>query len=191
MDNSNVTKRNPSAFCLRGMAFALTLGVLLAPSLVSAGQFFGFEHAVEIARRKVAQPYAEIPSSVPRSLADLDFQNYYGRIHYRPDKALWAGTDLPFQVQMFHPGHYFTRMVKINVIDEQGVRQVPFDREVFQYLDPARGGATGFRLCRRADPQSAERGGPFRRLDRLSGWDLFPGAGQGPALRSFGAGCRA
>jgi glucans biosynthesis protein len=136
MDNSNVTKRNPSAFCLRGMAFALTLGVLLAPSLVSAGQFFGFEHAVEIARRKVAQPYAEIPSSVPRSLADLDFQNYYGRIHYRPDKALWAGTDLPFQVQMFHPGHYFTRMVKINVIDEQGVRQVPFDREVFQYLDP-------------------------------------------------------
>ncbi|HBG30953.1 MAG TPA: hypothetical protein DDW98_10035 [Gammaproteobacteria bacterium] len=112
------------------------MGVLLAPSLVSAGQFFGFEHAVEIARRKVAQPYAEIPSSVPRSLADLDFQNYYGRIHYRPDKALWAGTDLPFQVQMFHPGHYFTRMVKINVIDEQGVRQVPFDREVFQYLDP-------------------------------------------------------
>lgn len=117
----------------------LLLGLAMMATLTVdafAGQFFGFEHTVEIARRRVAQPYAELPSNVPRPLSELDFQNYYGRIRFRPEKALWADAGLPFQAQMFHPGHYFTRLVKVNVIDEKGVRQLPFDRELFQYLDP-------------------------------------------------------
>ena len=123
---------NPSRWAL----FGAMMGVLLSALPAQAGQFFGYEHAVEMARRKVAQPYVELPASVPRPLADLDSQSYYGRIYYRPEKALWAGTGLPFQAQLFHPGHYYTRLVKINVIDEKGVRQLPFDRELFQYLDP-------------------------------------------------------
>jgi len=118
-------------------ALGVVIGLLLAAGPAQAGQFFGFEHAVEIARRKVAQPHVEPPTNLPRQLAELDYQGYYGRIHYRPDKALWAGTGLPFQAQMFHPGHYFTRPVRVNLVDEKGVRQLPFDRELFQYLDPA------------------------------------------------------
>jgi hypothetical protein len=35
-------------------------------------------------------------------------------IRFRPNQALWRGDDLPFQVQLFHPGLYFDRTVVVN-----------------------------------------------------------------------------
>jgi periplasmic glucans biosynthesis protein len=54
-------------------------------------------------------------------------------IRFRPDRALWRKEGLPFEVQFFHPGLYYNRTVNIHVVEANGVRDLPFKRDFFDY----------------------------------------------------------
>jgi glucans biosynthesis protein len=93
---------------------------------------FTFEDVATRAKDLAAQPFQDPVQAVPRWLAELSYDQWRD-IRFRPDRALWRDRELPFEVQFFHPGLYYDRIVTLNEVDSNGVRQVPFTPGLFDY----------------------------------------------------------
>lgn len=105
----------------------------------------------EQARALAASSYSA-RAMVPQAWRDLSYDQYKS-IWFKPDQALWRGTDSPYQVDFFHPGLYFERPVKINVVEDGIAKQLGFDYALFDKTDKAPDlpidesmGFSGFRL---------------------------------------------
>ncbi|HUP91069.1 MAG TPA: glucan biosynthesis protein G [Solimonas sp.] len=110
---------------LRGPAILLCL--LAAPA-----QAFDFEDVAARARELASESYRKPDVRLPKDLTALSYDQYRD-IRFRPDKSLWRGAGLPFELQFFHPGMFYTQTVAINVITRTGVRPQRFDPAVFDY----------------------------------------------------------
>jgi glucans biosynthesis protein len=113
---------------------------------------FGFDDVGARARQLAAAPYRKPENPLPRELQALTYDQYR-EIRFNPDRTLWRGAGLPFEVGFFHPGHYFGQPVRINEISTDGVREIRFGAELFNYgastLDPQKMrnlGFAGFRI---------------------------------------------
>ncbi|MHB1951789.1 MAG: glucan biosynthesis protein, partial [Acidiferrobacteraceae bacterium] len=93
---------------------------------------FGLSDVAKIASALAAQPYRKPQQKIPKFLLKLTYSQYQD-IRFRPNKALWRRAHLPFRVEFFHPGFYFNRSVKINVIGRHGVSRIPFSASDFSY----------------------------------------------------------
>ncbi|WP_298068047.1 glucan biosynthesis protein G [uncultured Mailhella sp.] len=72
------------------------------------------------------------PTPVPEFLTKLTYPEW-SSIRCLPEKAIWAGEELPFTVQFFHPGLYYDRTVRIHLVDGETIEDVAFDPALFQY----------------------------------------------------------
>ncbi len=112
---------------------------------------FGFENVVDEAAKLAGKPY-QAPAAVPKSVRDLDFDQYQS-IRFKPEKSLWHDSKSLFRVMLVSPGHLYTHTVKINVVDESGVKTVPYSKDDFVYPSkevanriPSDLGYAGFKL---------------------------------------------
>lgn len=129
------------------------------------------------------------PLPAPASLLQLDYDGYR-RIAYRPHKALWRDTGLPFEIAFYHPGYLFERPVRIRTVEPSGTRVVPFDADRFDYgleggaAQWSRGvdGYAGFLALHPFD------GGPWRESASFLGGCYFRAIG---SQHIFGASARA
>ncbi len=130
------TRQTPAT---RGIAFWQRLvlvgaiGALLpvlAPGRAHAA--FGFDDVIARARKLAQEPFQAPPPAVPRWLLDITYDQWRD-IRFRPEDALWRDSRSPFQVQFFHPGLYYDRVVAINVVNSSGVHPVPFSPSQFDY----------------------------------------------------------
>src|SRR5262249_1425975 len=79
------------------------------------------------------EPFQEPKGQVPEWLLKINYDQWRD-IRFRPDQALWHAQKLPFQVQFFHPGLYYNRIVAMNVVDAKGsVHPVAFSPSQFDY----------------------------------------------------------
>ncbi|MDB5635002.1 MAG: Periplasmic glucan biosynthesis protein MdoG [Tardiphaga sp.] len=71
--------------------------------------------------RDLAQKSFKAPDrSFPDTLKNLSYDNYRS-IRFNPDQALWRSDALPFQIQFFHRGFFFSNRVDIfQVADGKG-----------------------------------------------------------------------
>jgi glucans biosynthesis protein len=116
------------AFAMLGAAFTVA-ALLLSPSLAGA---FGLDDVATRARSLAAQPFQEPVAAVPRWLSELSYDQWRD-IRYRPERAMWRDRGLPFEVQFFHPGLYYDRVVLLNEVDSTGVKPVPVSPGLFDY----------------------------------------------------------
>ncbi len=125
--------RQPRTWQLRAAVGMLAL-CIATPALA-----FDFEDVARRAQQLAAKPYERAAPALPKVLADLNYDQYRD-IRFRPEQALWRSSRLPFEVQFFHPGQYFNQIVRTNLITADGVRQLSFKPEQFDYgsndLDP-------------------------------------------------------
>ncbi|MBI3767954.1 MAG: glucan biosynthesis protein [Deltaproteobacteria bacterium] len=125
------------ARALRGARAARRLAVLalLAPAVVpraGAAATFGFEDVAAKAHHLAVKPF-EVPKvRVPEWLGKITYDQWRD-IRFRPNQALWREKTSPFQVQFFHPGLYYDRTVKVNVVEGAAVRRLDFSPSVFDY----------------------------------------------------------
>ena len=124
-----------------GLAFAQAAGA------------FGFEEVARRAQELAATPHKRA-APLPKELQGLDYDAYRD-IRFRPERALWREAKLPFEVAFFHQGLFYDQPVRIHEVSTDGVRELRFDPDAFDYgankLDPAklRGlglGFAGFRV---------------------------------------------
>jgi glucans biosynthesis protein len=114
-------------------AAALVLAAVFAAPGASAGQPFGLDDVAAKAQALAAKPYEPPPKDgVPDWLRKITYDKWRD-IRFRPDRALWNDTPLLFHIQFFHPGFYYDRAVKVNVVNAEGVHPVPFSPSDFDY----------------------------------------------------------
>ena len=140
----------PQVPCTR-MLVALAALVALALSAADAGAL-GFDDVVARAQRLAAGAYQKPAASLPKTLKGLGYDQYRD-IRFRPAHAIWRNSKLPFELMFFHRGFFYEDPVTIHEVSPDGVREIRFDPDAFDYgknkVDPAELknlGFAGFRV---------------------------------------------
>ncbi|HET7570604.1 MAG TPA: glucan biosynthesis protein G [Gammaproteobacteria bacterium] len=158
--------------------------MLAAPALAHAAATFGFDDVVAKAKALAAKPFQQ-PKPIPDFLANISY-NDYRDIRFRVEDSLWKQSNTRFQVRLIHPGLYYKHSVTINVVDAQGVHEVQFSPQLFDYGHnkfadkiPPDLGFAGFKLTyplkdKKADNQFIVFAGAsyFRAVGRDEAWGL-------------------
>jgi glucan biosynthesis protein len=108
---------------------------------------FGLEDVSRRAQELARSPYRKPSGSLPEAVKRLSYDDYRD-IRFRPERALWHGERLAFEVMFFHEGFSFTEPVAFHEVTDQGVRDIPFDPADFDYghntIDKGSLGGLGF-----------------------------------------------
>jgi glucans biosynthesis protein len=121
---------------------ALLLAAVSVPAVA-----FSLDDVAARAKALAQQPYKKADNTLPKELQGLTYDQYRD-IRFRPDKALWRGTRLPFEVMFFHQGLYYEQPVLMHEVTSDGVRDIRFDPALFDYgankFDPTKLKGLGF-----------------------------------------------
>jgi len=104
-----------------------------------------------LAQSLAARPHRRRSDPLPRAFARLDYDGYR-RVRFNPDRALWAGAGLPFQMQPHHRGFLFQDRVELFEVNENRATPIEYQAEHFNFdgiSSPEPGddlGFAGFRL---------------------------------------------
>ncbi|WP_375413128.1 glucan biosynthesis protein G [uncultured Bradyrhizobium sp.] len=132
----------------------LPLASLARGVLGPAGaQPLAFDRSIvrQMARDAAAKPFKAPDSKLPDNLKDLDYDRYRA-IRFLPERALWRGEKLPFEVQFFHRGFFYANRVDIYEVANGQAAKVVYQPDAFSFGDntpPKPGvdlGFAGFRL---------------------------------------------
>jgi len=93
---------------------------------------FDLDDVAKRAEAQARQAFRDPAGEVPLWLREVSYDQWRD-IRFRPDLALWRDLKLPFQVQFFHPGLFYDRTVRVNVVDGKGSQPVPFTPSNFDY----------------------------------------------------------
>jgi len=93
---------------------------------------FGLDDVEARARALAAEPFRDPRGEIPGWLMEIDYDSWR-EIRFRSEASLWRGGRLPFQVQFFHPGFLYDRRVRVNEVVAEGIRQITFSPEQFDY----------------------------------------------------------
>jgi periplasmic glucans biosynthesis protein len=134
---------------LQGSA-ALPLAGFMTPANAQSAPF---DRSVvrQAARDLAAKPFKAPDSKLPDNLKDLDYDRYRA-IRFLPDRALWRGEKLPFEVQFFHRGFFYANRVDIYQVANGQVTKIAYQPEHFSFgnTPPPKSdadlGFAGFRL---------------------------------------------
>lgn len=86
----------------------------------------------ERAQALSAAPFVPADQTIPESLAGLDYDQYRD-IRFRPESAIWEGTEKPFRLQTFHLGFGYREPVSISIVESGVSRELIFDPAMFTY----------------------------------------------------------
>ena len=122
------------------LARALVAAAAVALAAPGRAASFGLDDVARRAEELAKQPYRKPPDHLPGTMGQLSYDQYRD-IRFRPDRALWRGARLPFEVMFFHEGFSFTTPVAVHEVADGVVRDVAFDPGDFDYgnnrIDPA------------------------------------------------------
>ena len=80
----------------------------------------------QLARDLAQKPYKPPDTNLPAPLKDLNY-DAYRKIRFNLDRALWRNDKLPFQVQFFHRGFFFSNRVDVFEVDNGQARALAGD----------------------------------------------------------------
>ena len=142
--------------CMRRLSGVLLFALVLFP--LGVARAVDFEYVAKLAQDLSERPFQAPPdNNIPAELTDLSPARYRD-IRFKPERALWAQGDLPFELHLVHLGRHYRKPVRIHLLSADGVLPVPFKPQDFDYgkrnesLQPkAYGdlGFAGFRVHRR------------------------------------------
>jgi len=179
-------------FLASATASATLAALGLAPEALAAGKIrlgegkpFGYDALIEQARQLAAKPYSPPPAPPADILAKIDY-DAHGKIHYKPENALFADGPGRYPVTFFHLGTYFRTPVRMHVVEGNAAngkdvaREILYDEALFDmpadspaHKLPRNSGFAGFRFqeSRLPDPKAKEL------LDwKKNDWVAFLGA---------------
>ena len=164
------------------IALVVLLGLPMGPARAAAGM--DFDTLAELAGDLARRPYQ------PRSelvLPDMAYAQFHD-VLFRPDRAVWKGDGLPFQLQFFPVGWIHKKAVTLYEVVNGKVRPMPTTTDMFTHAKDLQGNAvalpnavSGFRVH-----------APLRSAGAYDEFLVFMGASYFRALaRSMGYGISA
>ncbi len=184
-----------------------------APQTATAPQFartepFDARTVVDLARALSKAPYAVPRTTLPESLAKLEYDQYRD-IRFRPSATLWVEPGQRFRLQVLPPGYLFKVPVEIAIVRRGRAEHLAYRPDLFTTGKLVPGplpaedvGFSGFRLLspinagHRFDEIAVFQGASyFRSLGRRQGYGLSarglalkvgdPSGEEFPAFRAF------
>lgn len=128
-------------FLVSVSALALSAAALPArragatPPSVLESQPFDRDTVLGIARAMSAEPFVE-REPVPEPWLNLSYDEYR-KIWFDSRNAVWSDQNLPFEMDLFHPGLYFPRAVEVYVVRSSRADRLAFEWELFDKTDDA------------------------------------------------------
>ncbi|MFO1303363.1 MAG: glucan biosynthesis protein G [Burkholderiales bacterium] len=110
------------------LAHAFAIALLAATSVHA----FDFEDVAKRAANLASHAYKAPARELPKALKELTYDEYRD-IRFKPSRAIWRSQGLPFEVQLFHPGLYYDRPVRISEVVGGVPREIRFDPDLFDY----------------------------------------------------------
>jgi len=111
--------------------------VLCAAALLAAvprAGAFGLDDVARTAEQMAREPWRDRQRQVPEWMRSGRMTyDQWRDIRFRPERALWRDEKLPFQVQLFHPGLFFDRSVRVSVVDATGVHPLEYSTRYFDF----------------------------------------------------------
>jgi glucans biosynthesis protein len=93
-------------------------------------QRFDFAGLKGHARARAQGAYRPVRNAFPSVLAQLDYDRYQS-IRFRPERSLWAGANLGFQLRFFHLGRGFNTPVQMYEVVSGQAQPVRYDPAMF------------------------------------------------------------
>ncbi|MBO1324540.1 glucan biosynthesis protein [Acetobacter sp. TBRC 12305] len=122
-----------------GVALASLVGGVAKPAraddISGATGTFDDNTVIQIARRLAGASYHAPDQHLPSAVDNLNFDQYRG-IAYRPERALWAGDSLAFDVEFFPRGFLYRPRIEIYEVKDGQAAPVPYSPDLFTYADP-------------------------------------------------------
>jgi len=130
-----------------------SLALVVALVLTSTdARAFGLDDVAARAEKLAAAAYQKSSAGLPKAIKTLGYDQYRD-IRFRPERALWRTSKLPFEIMFFHRGWFYEEPVTIREVSADGEREIAFDPDAFDYgknkieRDELRGlGFAGFRV---------------------------------------------
>lgn len=109
--------------------------LLLSPGPVPATESkeaFGLQNVINKAQDLSKKPFQERQTLVSDFLTKLKYEDWRD-IRFDSEQSVWLKEKLPFTLQFFHPGLYYTKTVNINTVEAGVAQPVPFSTDLFKY----------------------------------------------------------
>ena len=87
---------------------------------------------VNLARELAKKDFVPPPSDLPEAIADLTYDQYRD-IRFKTEAAIWADTDLPFRLQLFHRGFYFANRIDVAIVDGEEAYSLAYAPDLFAF----------------------------------------------------------
>jgi periplasmic glucans biosynthesis protein len=135
------------------VAAALPLASSAATVMAAGGESAPFDRSFvrQLARDAAGKPFKAPDTTLPDNLKKLDY-DHYRAIRFLPERALWRGENLPFEVQFFHRGFFYLPRVDIYEVANGQATKIKYSPDYFSFgSTPPPGpeldlGFAGFRL---------------------------------------------
>jgi periplasmic glucans biosynthesis protein len=86
----------------------------------------------QMARDAASKPYKAPETKLPDQLKNLDY-DHYRQIRFLPEHALWRSEKLPFEVQFFHRGFFYSPRVDIYEVNNGQATKIAYRRDDFSF----------------------------------------------------------
>jgi glucans biosynthesis protein len=107
-------------------------GCSVAKAEQASAQPFDAGQVRALAQQLAANPYKEPDTSLSKDFEGLSY-DAYRNIRFRPERALWRGDGLPFELQFFHRGFIFRDRVQIHEVSQGSARPIAYEQDLFQF----------------------------------------------------------
>ena len=151
MNRRQFLTRSAAVPIIAALPFRDSLMAAAAPAPASGPVPFTPESVRQLAQQLAQKPYQAPGQSLPDNLKKLDYDQYR-KIRFIPDKALWRHDGLPFQVQFFHRGFFYSNRVDIFAVEQRHATPIQYSPSLFTFDDvkppppTADFGFAGFRI---------------------------------------------
>ncbi len=110
------------------------IGMASAVSLLWAGQAqaFSIDDVTTQARALMEKPYAAPVNNLPPVFSGMQFADYQ-KMQPRTDRFEWRDLQTPFRLNFYHQGMQFNAPVRINEITADGVQEIKYDTDRFDF----------------------------------------------------------
>jgi len=125
---------NRRRFLQAAAALPLASSTASGLALPARAESAAFDRSIvrQSARDAASKPFKAPDSKLPDSLKNLDY-DHYRAIRFLPERALWRGEKLPFQVQFFHRGFYYAPRVDIYEVANGQATRIAYRSDYFSF----------------------------------------------------------
>ncbi|MBS0248119.1 MAG: glucan biosynthesis protein G [Proteobacteria bacterium] len=100
----------------------------------------------QMAKELAQKPFQAPDQKLPGNLKELNYDEYR-KIRFKPDRAIWRGENLPFQLQLFHRGFFYSNRVDLFEVVDGKASAIVYSPDLFTFDDikaPDPGNDLGF-----------------------------------------------